>query len=216
MELLTYRRFADREQAEALASILAKHSIGFEMEEYQQSLDSVYVGNNPFDAKFHVKIKGEDFDRADLILLRESDQTLEQVSSDHYLFQFTDQELYDVLSKPDEWNELDYKLAAKILKDRGKEMDEEAIGELKKERIRALATPESGGNLWILIGYLSALIGGALGIFIGWHLSTFKKTLPDGRKIKAYTPSARQHGAIILVIGIVMFITWLSFAIVKG
>lgn len=216
MELLTYRRFPDREQAEAFVEILAANSIGFEMEEYDQNLGSVYVGTNPFDAKFHVKIKGEDFERTDALLLQQDVQALEQISPDHYLFQFTDQELYDVLSKPDEWNELDYKLAAKILKDRGKEVDERTIKNLKQERIKKLAAPEDGGAIWIVIGYLSALCGGFLGIFIGWHLSTFKKTLPDGRKVKAYTPSARQHGSIILFIGLVVLVGWISFVIIKS
>jgi hypothetical protein len=149
-------------------------------------------------------------------LLQQDNQALEHVSPDHYLFQFTDQELYDVLGKPDEWNELDYKLSAKILKDRGKEVDEQTIKKLKQDRINALATPERGGDLWIAIGYVSALCGGFLGIFIGWHLSSFKKTLPDGRRVKAYTPSARQHGSIILFIGLVVLISWISFLIVKN
>lgn len=216
MELLTYRRFPDREQAEALAGVLSKHKIEFELKEYHQSLDGVYIGTNPFDAKFHINIKGDDFQKADAVLLKEGDQTLEQVGSDHYLFQFTDQELYDVVSKPDEWNELDYKLAAKILRERGRDVSDATIEKLKEERIKTLAKPESGGAVWIIIGYLSAFIGGALGIFIGWHLSSFKKTLPDGRRVKAYTPSARQHGSIILMIGIVAFIVWMSLAILKA
>lgn len=206
MELLTYRRFVDREQAEAFVKILAKHRIGFEMEEYPQNLNSVYTGTSPFDARFHVKLKGDDFERADAVLLQEANQTLTQMETDHYLYQFTDHELYEILSKPDEWNELDYKLAIKILMERGKEVDQQTIEKLKAARIERLARPEEGGNTWILIGYISALMGGALGVFIGWHLSTFKKTLPDGRRMRGYTPSARQHGTIILIIGIVMLL----------
>lgn len=211
MKLLTYRRFVEREQAEAFVQILAANNIGFEMEEYSAALDSVYVGQNTFDAKFHVKIKGEDFGRADAVMLRESDQAIAEIGSDHYLYQFTDQELYDVISKPDEWSELDYRLAAKILKERGKEVGQQKIEELKAERIKELAKPDESHGIWIVIGYISALMGGLIGIFIGWHLSVHKKTLPDGRRIKAYSKGARQHGTTILIIGLIMLTVLLIF-----
>jgi hypothetical protein len=206
MQLLTYRRFVDREQAEALMVILTEHGIGAEMGEDPESLDSLYVGHRPFDAKFHVKIKSEDFERADAVVLRESDKELGQIGDDHYLFQFTDQELYEILSKPDEWSELDYRLAAKILKDRGKEAGQETLSELKKQRLQALAQPDDSHAIWIVIGYIAAMLGGLLGILIGWHLSTYKKTLPDGQRINGYSPAARQHGNVILLIGIVMLV----------
>lgn len=211
-KLLTYRRFVEREHAEALASILVNDGIEVEIEEQRSNMPGIYVGEIPFEAKFLVKIKGEDFQRANSLVHDNSSFTSEQIDPDHYLFSFSNEELYEILSKPDEWSEFDYKLAGHILKDRGSEIDPNAIEELKRERIKVLAKPEESHGPWIFIGYLSALLGGLLGILIGWHLSTFKKTLPDGRRILVYSTAARQHGNIIFFIGLaVLLIVFLTY-----
>jgi hypothetical protein len=87
--------------------------------------------------------------------------------------------------------------------------------ELKKERLHELARPDENNTAWIYIGYICAFLGGLLGIFIGWHLSTFKKTLPDGQKVYGYTTKHRSHGNRILMLGIVMMIFWISFRIIN-
>jgi hypothetical protein len=38
---------------------------------------------------------------------------------DYYLFEFSDAELNEILSKPDEWGDFDYQLAQQLLRERG-------------------------------------------------------------------------------------------------
>jgi hypothetical protein len=206
MEFLTYKKFYEQERAEGVASLLKENGIQFEITEDRESLDPWLIGDKNFNRYYFVKIRKEDFIKADALLINESSKELETVDKDHYLFQFTDEELFDILTKPDEWNEFDYQLSKKILKERGKEINPETIELLKKQRIRELATPETGQKNWIYAGYLFSLLGGLLGIFIGWHLSTFKKTLPNGERVFGYAKEDRRHGTRILWIGIVMFI----------
>jgi hypothetical protein len=208
MPFVKYREFNDQEGADALADVLITNEISFEVAHDRDSLDALY-GDRHLRQRFYIKLKQEDFAKADKILLRESAQHLDTVSSDHYLFSFTDDELFDIVSKPDEWNEFDYVLARKILKDRGKDINTETAELLKKQRIRDLNKKEEGQGTWIFAGYLFALLGGLLGIFIGWHLSTFQKTLPDGRQFYAYTDRDRRHGRRILIIGLVMLVVTL-------
>lgn len=204
MEFVTYKKYNEQERVESLIKIFKEQGIDFEIAEDRDSLDSLY-GSNHLTKYYYVKIKQNDFAKADSILLTLSEKELETVDKDHYLYSFTDQELFEILSKPDEWNEFDYQLSKKILKERGKEINTETIELLKKQRISDLSKPDEGHRSWMYAGYVFALLGGLLGIFIGWHLSTFKKTLPNGQRVYGYTENDRKHGNRILIIGLIMF-----------
>jgi hypothetical protein len=214
MEFLTYRTFYEHDRVISLTQILTDNGIEFELTEDRESLDSLY-GHKQFGRQFFIKIKQSDFAKADSIILKMSESELETVDKDHYLFGFTDEELFDILSKPDEWNEFDYQLAKKILNERGKEINADTIDLLKKQRINDLAKPDEGQRNWIYAGYVFALLGGLLGIFIGWHLSSFKKTLPNGQRVYGYTQNDRRSGTRILITGIIMFIVWVTVRLMR-
>jgi hypothetical protein len=205
MELVTYRKFNEEEQVASLTEILRKHEIPFEVSQDRDSLDTLYGGNH-LTKHYYIKLRKDDFPKADSILLSLSEQAVSDVDSDHYLFAFSDEELFEVLSKPDEWSELDFTLARKILRDRGKEINSHTIDLLKEQRVRELSKPDENHRSWMYAGYIFALLGGILGIFIGWHLSTFRKTLPNGQRVYGYSEKDRRHGNRILIIGTVMFL----------
>ena len=205
MEFLTYKRFQEQNEANWLLQILKDNHIEFSVTEDRESLDSLY-GDKSLNRLFDVKIMKEDFPKVDSILLSLSEKEIETVDADHYLYSFNDDELFDILSKPDEWSEFDYSLAKKILKSRGKEINNEIIELLKNQRMQVLAKPEEGSRVWIFAGYLFSLLGGLIGVFIGLSLITTKKTLPNGQKIHVYSVNDRNHGTRIFLLGIVMFI----------
>ncbi|MGC4022060.1 MAG: hypothetical protein QM734_09015 [Cyclobacteriaceae bacterium] len=145
-------------------------------------------------------------DKADSLLNKVGEKASEAVGKDHYLYEFTDEELFDILSKPDEWNEMDFHLARRILSERGKEIQSETVELLKKQRLKELSKPEESSKAWIYAGYFFAFLGGFLGIFMGISFLTAKKLLPNGQKVPAYSSSVRNHGMKITIIGIIMFI----------
>jgi hypothetical protein len=215
MDFLNYKKFYEQEKVEELARILNENEIEFEIDENKEALDTLY-GENRFNKFFFVKLKKNDFAKVDTLLQNEGEQEVLTVSSDHYLYGFTDDELFEILSKPDEWSELDFQLSKKILNERGQQVSPEKIDLLKKERIEELAKPETEGKFWTYIGYISAILGGPLGIFIGWYLSTSRKVLPNGQQVFRYIKSDRQHGRRIWIIGVVMFIFWIAYAFYFG
>jgi hypothetical protein len=101
MEFVTYKIFSEQDQANELVDILKESGIEYSVSEDRDSLDSLY-GDNQFKQLYFIKIKKQDFETVDNILITQSSKHLDNVDKDHYLFTFTNEELYDILSKPDE------------------------------------------------------------------------------------------------------------------
>ncbi len=129
---------------------------------------------------------------------------INEVDRDYYLFEFTDEELYEILLKSDEWSAFDYSLAQQILTDRGKSIDKNLLNSLKNERLKDLAKPEGNQKPWIIGGYTFAILGGFLGLIIGYFLWTSKKTLPNGQKVYSYSVNDRKHGKYIFYISLII------------
>ena len=203
-KLKCFRKLADQTLAADMVQLLSDHKVQSELIEVASSLDSNF-GGGEMTKMFEIQILPSDFERANNILENQAEKSIDNVSKDHYLFDFTNQELYDILLKPDEWNEFDYKLATKILKDRGESVSQDLINSLKTQRLKDLEKPEESQKTWIYVGYLFSLLGGFLGMFIGWYIWKGTKTLPDGRKVFSYSESDRKNGRIIFLIGVIVF-----------
>lgn len=194
-----FRSFTDAGFAREMAKALAAQNIPFQLENTSSPMDPLIIGNG-LDADIRLKIRARDFEEAQRILEDYYRRQLDTIDGDYYLFGFTDNELIDVVSKPDEWGELDYLLAQKILSDRGMEVDRQTLVSLKEERLQAIAKPEAVEKSWIFWGYFIAVLFGPVGIFFGLTLLTLKKTLPNGQRVYSYSEGARGHGRNILVI----------------
>jgi hypothetical protein len=203
MQFITYRKFTEQSQADALIQVLRDNQIECETAEDRDSLDSLY-GAKVFNRHFFVKIKQQDFAKADALLQEQSEKEVETVDQEHYLFSFTDDELFEILYKPDEWSEFDHQLARKLLKEKGRDISPETIELLKRQRIKELAKPEQESRIWIYAGYIFSLLGGWIGIAIGLILVTAKKTLPDGQRVYTYPANDRNHGILMFTIGLIM------------
>ncbi|HTE00912.1 MAG TPA: hypothetical protein VK668_16585 [Mucilaginibacter sp.] len=201
-EFITYQKFNDAALANALAEHLDDAGIEYYIEEESSGFDpSMVMSNSPID--YVVKIKGEDFEQVTQLIKEAESNNIEGIEDDYYLYEFTDEELMEILVKADEWSALDYVLAQKILAKRGKSLTEKDIVAIKQKRLETLKAPEPPQTTWIILGYIFAFLGGLLGLFIGWHLKSHKKTLPDGEKLYAYTERDRWHGKVIFYIAIV-------------
>lgn len=205
MEFITYKKFNEQESLTTLTNLLDENSINYELSEDRDSLDSLY-GHKHFNRVFYVKIKKEDFPKADAIIIENVNHDLEAVDRDYYLFKFSGNELFDILSKPDEWSEFDYQLARQILQQRGEDIDDKVLADLKTRRINDIAKPLSVSKTLIYTGYIMSLLGGIIGIFIGISLATTKKTLPDGQVVYVYTENDRHHGIRMSVMGLVILL----------
>ena len=205
-EYSVFKKFSNLDQAKDVQSLLEKNEIDTIIENNVSSLPTTIVGGNEMLNQIEIKIRQSDFKKANEILNKHFQITLDEIDKDYYLFQFSDKELYDILLKPDEWGNIDYILAKQLLEKRGKSIDNEMLEALKEQRIIDLAKPEENQVTWIIAGYFFAIIGGLLGIIIGYSLMNSKKTLPNGVQVYSYNNKDRKHGKNIFYIGIIVII----------
>lgn len=204
LEFVTYQRFNDVEFANLLTALLEENDIPFIMNEEGPVFDPSFSFREDT-SHYAVKIRSEDFDRVNQLLVQ-NEAEAQVIDEDYYLFDFSDEELKEVLEKADEWSAFDIALSRKILAERGRPISDNELHNLKNKRLEELKAPEKSQKIWIIIGYICAFMGGVLGLFIGWHLFTHKKTLPNGEKVYGYTEQDRKQGKTIFYISILFTI----------
>lgn len=209
-ELSIYRKFIYRDDALELVKILEENYIAYELAENSSKLDSSF-GGDINTKQYELKIRKGDFIEVEKIEEELVKNDLENVEKSYHLFDYSDEELIEIVTKKDEWNKFDYLLAQKILKERGKEINPELLNVINKQRIESLAVQEESPVWLIIIGYASAFFAGFLGIFIGGFLMYYKKALPNGDKIYAFNRNDRSHGQNILIISAIAFSVWIGF-----
>lgn len=202
-ELITYRTFNDLALAEDVANTLKQNGMQYELKTTAAKIDIATMTSAA--KEYVIMAYAADFDTINKLLEDNALEDIEKVDSDYYLFTFTDEELFDLITKADEWSAFDAVLARKILKDRGRDVSDRKIDKIHNDRIEVLRQPEPSQTFWIVLGYIIALLGGFFGIFIGRHLHGHKKTLPNGEMVFAYSENDRKHGRNIFYIATIVF-----------
>lgn len=213
-EFLTFQKFNNIESAKALADFLVENNIAYEIDDERNYYDISYSFNK-HDFDIRLKIASADFEKAYAAIETYYASELNNVEEDYYLLEFTNDELLEILNKPDEWGVFDYLLAKKILTNNG--IDISHAVELKKQRVDALTQPLKSPAIWVVLGYLSAvlffvwfyIIGIALSV--GVTLVFLKRTLPNGKSVYYFDNASRANGKAILIIAITLFIAWAIF-----
>ena len=211
-----FRRFDDMVVAKEFLTILEEKGIGYKIEEYAKEAGiSLY---NQSEKEILIKLRQEDFEEANSIMSNEN--IPDEISADYYLYDFTDEELIEVLVKPHEWGEIDGVFAPKILIQRGYDLNKLDIEQKKETHIQSLEQPQKESTLLLILGYLFAINGGLLGLAIGWGLDNTKTILPNGKQVYVYTEDNRKHGArifrlstIMIAVYISIFIIWLALLV---
>lgn len=205
-EFVTFQTFSDRNSAMELIYLLEENQIPFVLDEFFPFHNPLFSSEKEAIKEFHVQLQKESFPKVQQLLLNINREELESVASDYYLFAFSDQELLDIIEKSYEWSAFDYLLALKLLQERGVKIDIDQIVKIKEEKLEELAKPEKDQDFLIYRGYIFAFLGGLLGVFFGIHLMTSKKTLPNGDRVYSHSESNRNHGMLITIIGIIIFV----------
>lgn len=194
---LTYPRFYDQEQSKELTDFLDRERVPYIIEKDREVLDKIYVGET-LDPLIRIMIKSEDFAKVNDLMITRYPVDLAQLDTDYYLFSFSNSELQEVLSSPDNWNYLDRAIAAKLLE--GKQLTNTNISQVAETVDPA---PEQISAAWLIAQYLLSLVFPYVGILIGIATLAAYRTTPDGKKRNIYNANTRMHAKIMLGIGII-------------
>ncbi len=215
-EYRVFQTFASAEAAKPLLAALARQGmVPLGSSDTGQVAFDPSFANNQLTSTFTVKLPLADFERGSQVLADLNEDAINQANPNHYLFKASDDELFELLVKPDEWNSFDVALASQLLRRRGRDLSPDTLRLLRQRRLKELTQPEPDQNIWIGSGYVSAMFGGLLGLFIGYHLYTYRKQLPDGRRVYAYSARDRTHGRRIFVLGAVMLTLFVVLRILQ-
>jgi hypothetical protein len=209
---LTFKVFSDSETAQDFADVLKQNDIAYFIEEDAWVFDPSYA-NNEFNKDYRLKLGQQDFERANKVLQDYYNAYLDKVDKDYYLFDFTDEELQDILAKPDEWGHFDYQLAQKLLVDRGKEVKPQETKELKAKRVNELSKPDMVKRCSIILGYILCFFFFPIGLFMGWNWGFSKKTLPNGQRVYMYDDNGQKHGRRIFAMGLILLVLSIAWRI---
>jgi hypothetical protein len=138
----TFQQFNDPGLASAVADKLHAQQIDCVVEKVKPLLEPGFF-RNTVEQTIHLKVRVDDLDRAHEALEEYYSRRLQDVEPGYYLLSFTDKELLEILAKPDEWGHFDYVLARALLAERGLEIPDETIGQMKQQRLLQLAREES-------------------------------------------------------------------------
>lgn len=207
--LLTFMTCHDPGMANQMAERLTAAGLFCLVRDDRNRFD-VSFAFNQIEPAVTLELYGKDFRKAERILETFYEHRLDSVESDYYLFSFTDDELLDIIARPDEWGRMDYILAQKILADRDHPLDAATLEKMRSDRTAVLAQPEPTRREWIVLGYVLALAGGVFGFITGGILATQKKTLPDGTRRFVYSSRDRRSGRRIFALSWVGIILYLA------
>ena len=210
---LTFKVFGNKEAAKDMGDILQQNNIPFIIEEDVLAFDPSYARND-FDKDYRLKIRQHDFELVNKVLENFYRSQVDLVDGDYYLLRFTDDELREMITKPDEWGDFDYQLAQELLTERGKEINPEEKKALREKRIVVLSQPAMIKTSSIVVGYVTCFFFPPAGIIIGGVWSGSKKTLPNGQRVYTYDVAVRKHGRRILAMGIILLILSMLLTII--
>jgi hypothetical protein len=207
-----YQQFFSAEQAEPVLSILKEHQIPFEFKQSRKIVDAVIAGESSSDYLYELRIPSNRFEEVNRLLQQNTTVNLDDLDPDYYLLSFSEQDLKEIIQKPDEWSNQDFSIARILLEKQGITYSEEDLDDIRNERMNVLARPEKIHRKLRSAGYAFAIFLAPVGLIMGAVIWQQKKTLPNGRREFVYDYSSRKEGKIIFIISLIMSL----FALISG
>lgn len=224
-QLIAFQTYSSIEEANEVAEKLNQEGITTEIITKAPRFAPVIIGSDYSDG-YILKIPDADFSKANTLLYSNIPLDASLIDPSHPLHSLSNEELKDVLAKPDEWGADNYRVALSLLSHRGVSISTQSIGQLKDKRMSELAQRKKFDPSLLAIGYFAATIPCFMNaaryykvpspIFKGdhWQVAVFlwlvigmvivgaKTTLPDGRRVPVYDNTTLKHGIAILTLNI--------------
>ena len=205
-----YKSFESVEIAQLLTELLDESKTSYELRNSEGKIED-FDPSRRYDV-IEVWIDKGQFDSIDDLIEEKANSELDTVADDYFIFEFSNDELRDVLINAHEWSPLDLALANKLLKERGEPFDKEELEKIREEKIAesALARNISKGRK--IVGLIAALMFPLIGIITALVYLLASKDDLLGKKVPKYGEPTKKHGKIVITIN--LFVTALLVAII--
>lgn len=198
--MISIKKFYTDDEVQIISNLFSDNSVQFEIKK-QEPMINYALGGSPINQEvIELFVMESHFDRAKQLLNTYYENI--EIPTDSYLHEFSEDELYDILIKPDEWNEFDVIGAKKLLTEKGLKITDSHVKKLFQLRVQALKVPERGSHFGLIFGYLFAISGGIFGMIIGTTYMNSKKQLPTGEKVPKYDTPTIAHGKKMTILGV--------------
>ncbi len=217
-----YKSFHRKEDALPYVELLKENDIPYRLEGTDVLITEAIVGTPTF-PKIILKVLPDDFKRINKIIEEEILRNAPDFEA-HYLNDYTDRELLGILKKQDESSIEDIVITKQLLKSRGIPIADNALEEMKQERLIELQKGRSGSQTWMLT-YLILLVAGSFlfspfamiaGIGMGWYYWKDKSVDIDGNPYFTFDQKTRNFGFAMLVVTVIIVILLIIAAMFFG
>ncbi len=166
--------------------------------------DITEVGRGDFPADMLVMVPYTEVKAARAAL--EASFAESELPKDHFLHTSTDEELLEILAKPEDWDPYLVLHARRLADARGTKLTakvETKVAQLTEEQTRGFPAQP-----WqLILGWAAVAFGGVLGIIIGYSLAYSKEKNLSGEYF-TYDEATRETGSMMLWCGLAMLIFW--------
>lgn len=213
-DFVLYQKFADLESAESFAEELRRNDIVCHLENNNHSYVKV-VGYNAVDVEIGVNIKQADFLKADEVLENLYKLQIGEIDTDYYLFEFTTDELLEIINNPFEWGKFDYQLAKKILRERDVQISDDDLLKIKGDRMSELRESKGIPKLRLFCYYVLCFIMPPYAMINGFIIMNSGTILPSGEKVYYRPESDRKHGKTIVWLSVIFLVSLIIGAVTE-
>ena len=197
------KKFKSINEADELAGFLKEHGVNPIVENNIPNFD-VSFANNTINQDYLVYVLTDEFDKANQILEAYSKSFLADLPQDHYLYDFKEEELMEVITNKDEWSEIDFHLARKLLADKGIEFGEKEIEQFRQDKLAEEIKPKELKTGAFVAWLIASIFFPLVGLVAGAVFWTSKKQLLDGKRYFTYSKKSRALGRDIFMVSAVL------------
>jgi len=160
---IEFQRFMNLESATDLIDILDQNGIPYEIDDSAVRFDLSATSYNPLEKQIVVKVKESDFEKASEISPAAVCINFTETEDEHFLYSFSDDDIVNIISNPEEWKPDEVELAKKIAKARSIQLTADKIKSARKGKyeeqklseIKRISAVKGGASWFLLIGLLS-------------------------------------------------------------
>ena len=195
---------------EETTQLLERHNIPYKVSKPKSPLVEEDMFNQM--ERYHILlIRFGDLNKVRLLQMEQIDVQKIVASDEYYLKNLSDKELLTIIETPEDNSVMDLAGARYLLQQRGIAISNKDMEIMRLHHLIVLSRPKEATNQDLFYGYLSAILGGFVGLSYSLYFLYDKTILSNGRKVITFANSTRKHGLTIFFISIIMSLIVIYF-----